>query len=189
MDWALGSFAATRWCSTRHCRRKFAWTGHLGLSGTPGGLSQGYQPLPLHRRPEFWFSWEASSCESELHGDRRCVVGPFRSNVGPFGQRCGCLRQHTSVQVQGACCGHFGRPHQRVLGRALWEVSTSHAVVHFPVLQAKNECKGTGCCCGWRCGCSGAPSERVQRRWLLLRVALWLQWRGTELIPQALLRR
>mmetsp|Transcript_75439 Transcript_75439/g.180227 ORF Transcript_75439/g.180227 Transcript_75439/m.180227 type:complete len:124 (+) Transcript_75439:484-855(+) len=98
-------------------------------------------------------------------------------------------RQHTSVQVQGVCCGHFGRPHQRVLGRALWEVSTSHAVVHFPVLQAKNECKGTGCCCGWRCGCSGAPSERVQRRWLLLRVALWLQWRGTELIPQALLRR
>ena len=183
VDWALGSFAATRWCSTRHCRRKFAWTGHLGLSGTPGGLSQGYQPLPLHRRPEFWFSWEASSCESELHGDRRCVVGPFRSNVGPFGQRCGCL----SAAYK---CAGAGTSHRRVLGRALWEVSTSHAVVRFPVLQAKNECKGTGCCCRWRCGCSGgAPTERVQRRWLLLRVALWLQWRGTELIPQALLRR
>eukprot|EP00437_Effrenium_voratum_P019823 CAMPEP_0181460410 /NCGR_PEP_ID=MMETSP1110-20121109/33326_1 /TAXON_ID=174948 /ORGANISM="Symbiodinium sp., Strain CCMP421" /LENGTH=112 /DNA_ID=CAMNT_0023584959 /DNA_START=1960 /DNA_END=2300 /DNA_ORIENTATION=- len=57
-------------------------------------------------------------------------------------------RQHTSVQVQGACFGHFGRPHQRVLGRALWEVSTSHAVVHFPVLQAKNECKGMAAAVG-----------------------------------------
>mmetsp|Transcript_75439 Transcript_75439/g.180224 ORF Transcript_75439/g.180224 Transcript_75439/m.180224 type:complete len:189 (+) Transcript_75439:195-761(+) len=155
VDWALGSFAATRWCSTRHCRRKFAWTGHLGLSGTPGGLSQGYQPLPLHRRPEFWFSWEASSCESELHGDRRCVVGPFRSNVGPFGQRCGCLS--AAYKCAGA-------------GGLLWTLWTSTPTCAW---------KGAVGSFYFPCGraLSGAPGEeRVQGHWLLLWVALRLQW-------------
>ena len=109
--------------------------------------------------------------------------GTFRSEmwllVGSI-QVCRCrgpavdtLDVHTNVCLEGRC-GKFLLPMRSCT---------------FWCSRRRTSAGALAAAVGGAGGCSGgAPSERVQRRWLLLRVALWLQWRGTELIPQALLR-
>ena len=99
--------------------------------------------------------------------------GTFRSEmwllVGSI-QVCRCRDVHTNVCLEGRC-GKFLLPmrsctfrcsRRRTSARAL-AAAVGGAAAAVVVLQL-NECRGAGCCCGWRCGCSGEGLSSFLKR-------------------------
>ncbi|OLQ12728.1 hypothetical protein AK812_SmicGene3222 [Symbiodinium microadriaticum] len=92
-----------------------------------------------------------------------------------FGQTCrgpavDTLDVHTNVCLEGRC-GKFLLPmrsctfwcsRRRTSAGAL-AAAVGGAAAAVVVLQV-NECRGAGCCCGWRCGCSGEGLSSFLKR-------------------------